>query len=169
MRTLTVLPGHLLTPLRRRALRDGLALVGFRHPWTWSLMLLTKVTPGIACCGSLVAASGARWSSPLARPPQNATSAPTDQLIALQLWTRVALAAALLLWGGRTDHPWTVPVAVVLALPHGTIGLAVLGALVPMLAAGWRGSWSTLVGRPGRAVSADHGSYPAAHAPGCTP
>ncbi|MBA2488591.1 MAG: hypothetical protein H0V36_04615 [Chloroflexi bacterium] len=66
----------------------------------------------------------------MARPPQNATSAPTGQLIALPLWTRVALAAALVLWGGRTDH-------VVLALPHGTIGLAVLVALVPMLVPCW--------------------------------
>ncbi len=35
-------------------------VLGFRHPWTWSLMILTKVTPGVGCCGSRSAGSGGR-------------------------------------------------------------------------------------------------------------
>lgn len=166
-------------------------LVGFRHPWTWSLMFLTKVTPGVGvlwfagrrewrklgvalgATGLIVAVSFAiapeQWWAWAAFLRQNAATAPTGQLIALPLWVRVVLAAALVLWGGRTDRRWTMPVAVVLALPHGTIGLAVLVALIPILAARWRGSWSALIGRPGRVVAPDRGGYPAAHAPGSAP
>jgi hypothetical protein len=55
--------------------------------------------------------------------------------VPIPLPIRTAAAAALVWWGARTDRPWVVPVAAVLALPiiwfH---GLAVLAALVRL----WR-------------------------------
>ena len=37
--------------------------LGFRYPWTWGFVLLTKVTPGSACSGSRSAESGGHWGS----------------------------------------------------------------------------------------------------------
>lgn len=138
-------------------------LVGWRQPWAWALMLLTKVTPGVGvlwfagrgewrklgialgATAALAAASFAldpgAWFSWATFLQSNAGMVPAGRLIPLPLEVRLGLAAALVLWGGRTSRPWTVPLAVVLALPHGTIGIAVLVALIPLLAPGWRGSW----------------------------
>lgn len=130
-------------------------VVGFRHPWAWSLVLVTKVTPGVGLVWfaarrewrSLAVAVGATaliaaasfaldpagwlaWMDLLQR--SSAVAAPTV-LLPGPLWLRVVLAAVLVAWGARTDRPWVVPVAAVVALPHGTIGIAMLAAVPPLL------------------------------------
>ena len=51
------------------------------------------------------------------------------------LWLRGALAAVLVLAGGRLEWRWTVPVAAALALPvTWSSGMAVLIALIPLYA-----------------------------------
>lgn len=136
-------------------------VVGFRQPWTWSLVLLTKVTPGVglvwfaarrewrpliiagAATAGIAAVSFAlepgswlAWVELLERSA--AVPAPTV-LLPGPLWLKALLAMGLVAWGARTDRPWTVPLAAVVALPHGTIGLAMLAGAVALL----RGSrWS---------------------------
>ena len=40
-------------------------VAGFKRPWTWAFVILTKITPGSRCCGSRCAGSGGpsalRW------------------------------------------------------------------------------------------------------------
>ena len=130
-------------------------VVGFRHPWTWSLVLLTKITPAVGLVWfaarrewrSLAVALAASafiavlsfalepnswlaWLDLLGRSA--AADAPTV-LLPGPLWLRLVLAAVLVTWGARTDRPWVVPVAAVVALPHGTIGLAMLAGVVPLI------------------------------------
>jgi hypothetical protein len=130
-------------------------VVGFRYPWTWSLVLLTKVTPGIGLIWfaarrewrSLAIALGATaviaavsfalepnswfaWADLLQRSA--AVPAPTV-LLPGPLWLRVLIAAVVVVWGARTDRAWTVPVAAVIALPHGTIGIVMLVGVIPLL------------------------------------
>jgi hypothetical protein len=137
-------------------------VLGFRHPWTWSLILLTKVTPGIGllwfvvrrewrhlaialgATAALVVVSAAftphlwsQWVASLAGTQY--TPAPNE--IAIPLLVRLPVAAAVVIWGAATNRAWTVPVAVTLALP--TIwmhGLTVLVAAFTIERARLRGT-----------------------------
>jgi glycosyl transferase family 87 len=131
------------------------AVLGFRYPWTWAFILLTKVTPGIGlvwfavrrewrslaialgATAALVAISAVAapqlWLDWLATLAGNRTIG-TSNSIDVPLWLRLPLAALLVAWGARTDRPWTVPVAMTLALPVVWIhGLATLAGIVPLL------------------------------------
>jgi len=135
----------------------GAAIVlGFRWPWTWSLLLLTKITPGIGLLWfafrrewrSLAIALGVTAAiaagSLVLRPDLwrqwldllvAATRAPDWTLIVpIPVWFRLPVAIALLYWGARTDRPWTVPLASCIALPVLWLnGFAMLVAMVPLL------------------------------------
>lgn len=114
-------------------------VLGFRWPWTWSLVLLTKITPGIGLLWFLVrrewrqlaiALGGTvlivvvsfalmpdawfRWSEVLRNV---AGRDGTWAAVPIPFLLRAPFAAALVVWGARTDRRWTVPVAGMLALP----------------------------------------------------
>jgi hypothetical protein len=164
--------------------------IGFRYPWAWSLVLLTKVTPGvgllwfafrrewrslgIALAATLVAVLVALavapglWADWVAVLAANAGQ-PQDLSLPPPLPFRLALAVVLVAWGARTDRPWTVAVAAMLALPllwpHGLV--VALGA-VPLLR-----QRATETGGAGTGLGVDLGAlsrpWPAAgwsHAPG---
>jgi hypothetical protein len=143
----------------------ALAIVlGFRWPATWSFVLLTKITPGIgllwfavrrewralaialAATAAVVAVSFAlmpdawrTWPSVLAN---NAGKSGTWAAVPIPLLVRLPFAIALVVWGARTNHRWTVPVAAMLALPalwYG--GLSIMIATLPLIGAR---SWSDL-------------------------
>ena len=128
--------------------------LGFRYPWTWGFVLLTKVTPGIGLLwfavrrewralgialgvtGAIVAvsarcsraSSGSTGSSFLASTPEGGSVAQFQ--IPIPLWIRLPAAAVLVVWGARTDRRWTVPVAATLALPVLWVsGFAICAAL----------------------------------------
>ena len=132
-------------------------VLGFRWPATWAFILLTKVTPGVGLVwfavrrewGRLAIALGvtaAVAGVSLVLEPQvwrswvqdcllaTAAGAPVNQFyIAIPLLVRLPVAAVLVGWGGRTDRPWTVPVAAALALPVlWPTGFAILVAVIPI-------------------------------------
>jgi len=134
--------------------------LGFRHPWTWSFVLLTKVTPGIGllwfaarrewrslaiALGATAAASLAAfvvaphyWSEWLAATISNLNE-PQHFSVPPPLPIRLPLAALLVIWGARTDRPWTVAVAATAALPIVWVhGLTVALAAMPFLRGGER-------------------------------
>lgn len=126
-----------------------------RRPWLWSVVAVTKVLPAVGllwyvvrgewrslaiavgttaalAVGSLVLAPDlwAAWLGHLGVADGLAGPA----YLALPLPVRLALAAAVIVWGARTDRPWTLPVAATLALPILWLnGLAVLVALLPIV------------------------------------
>ena len=143
----------------------ALAIVlGFRWPAAWSFVLLTKITPGIgllwfavrrewralaialAATATVVAVSFAlmpdawwTWPSVLAN---NAGKGGTWAAVPIPLLVRLPFAIALVVWGARANHRWTVPVAAMLALPalwYG--GLSIMIATLPLVGAR---SWSDL-------------------------
>lgn len=131
-------------------------LLGFRWPWTWSLLLLTKVTPGL---GLLWFAARREWRSLAIALGATAAIAGVSFVLAPGLWfewvsvlvdatgaeawpftiqvplpVRLALAAAVVVWGARTDRRWALPVAATLALPVLWVnGLAILVAAIPLV------------------------------------
>ena len=133
-------------------------VVGFRWPAAWALVLLTKITPGIGLLWfavrgewrSLAIAIGATaaiaaisyltlpaaWSRWVEVIVDNAGKGGTWASVPIPLWIRLPAAAALVVWGARTDRRWTVPVASMLALPalwYG--GISMLLAVIPVLRA----------------------------------
>ena len=131
-------------------------LLGFRHPWTWSFVLLTKFTAGVgllwfavrgewrslgialgatgvACAVSFVIAPylWPQWVEYLMQATTLELDPRWTNLIGVPLWVRLLAAAVLVIWGAATDRRWTLLVATTLALPvlwfH---GLAVLVGLV---------------------------------------
>jgi hypothetical protein len=135
--------------------------LGFSQPWTWSFVVLTKVTPGV---GLLWFAVRREWRSLAIALGATAAASVAAAVIAPGLWRewldatlgnlgeptfgfdipppliiRLPLAALLVTWGARTDRPWTVGVAAMLGLPliwpH---GLCVALAAVPFLRLGDR-------------------------------
>jgi hypothetical protein len=130
-------------------------VLGFRWPWTWSFVLLTKVTPGV---GLLWFAARREWRSLAIALGFTAAVSVAAYLLAPALWgqwlhallvnsgqtqdysvppslpLRLPIAILLVLWGARTDRPWTVGVAAMLALPIIWVhGLVVAFAAVPFL------------------------------------
>ena len=116
-------------------------VLGFRWPATWAFILLTKITPGIgllwfavrrewrqlglalAATAIVVVVSAAvlpgAWRDWIDVLMTNADAGRTGTWAALPipLWARLPAAAALVVWGARTDRRWTVLVASMIALP----------------------------------------------------
>jgi hypothetical protein len=131
-------------------------LIGFRWPAAWAFIVLTKVTPGVGLLWfavrkewhSLAVVAGATalvvavsavvsprdWVDWLELLSLNAQSPDGPLPIQVPLIVRVPLAAAIVIWGARTDRPATVPVAALVALPaiwfH---SLSLLVAVIPLL------------------------------------
>jgi hypothetical protein len=118
-------------------------VLGFEYPALWSIGLLTKVTPGVSLLWfvvrrewrSLAVALGATaalsavsfaiapsawfdWANFLATSQANGPQV-NDwyQFLFPPLWLRLVAAAALVVWGARTDRRWVVPVASMIAMP----------------------------------------------------
>jgi hypothetical protein len=130
---------------------------GFRWPWTYSFLLLTKVTPGVGLLWFLVrrewrnlfialAATGAvvivsfafssnlwlDWINVLKSNAGNPE--PSFALHLLPLVPRLAIAAAMTIVAARYNARWVVPIAAMIALPYipDTALIMLLGA-VPLL------------------------------------
>ena len=156
----------------------ALAIVlGFRWPATWAFVLLTKIAPGVGLLWfavrrewrSLALALGAtilvvgvsaavqpnawlQWRDVLF---SNAGKNGTWAAVPIPFLVRFPVAVALVVWGARTNHRWTVPVSAMLALPalwYG--GLSIMLATLPLLGARtWgdvrrvlSGGWTELTG-----------------------
>ena len=132
--------------------------LGFRHPWTWAFVILTKVTPGV---GLLWFAVRREWRSLAVALVATGAVSLVSAIVAPHSWRewidavlsninepqhfsvppaapiRLPIAAAIVIWGARTDRPWTVAVAATIGLPiiwpH---GLVVALAAVPFLRLG---------------------------------
>lgn len=138
--------------------------LGFRHPWAWSFVILAKVSPGVGLVWflvrrewrSLALALGATGvacvASAVVAPhywPEFAASIvsnlgqPQHYSVPPALPFRLPFAVLLVVWGARTDRPWTVPVGAALALPIIWVhGLTVALAAVPFLRRGDRAAAS---------------------------
>jgi hypothetical protein len=112
----------------------GAVLLGFRHPWAWAFVVLTKVTPGVGmlwfavrrewrnlmiATGATVAIAVASWlaAPDLWRGYLAGLGGSPDSSIWL-IWWRLPLAALVVVWGARNDHRWALIVAVFLAMPR---------------------------------------------------
>lgn len=112
----------------------GAVLIGFRYPWAWAFIVLTKVTPGI---GLLWFAARREWRHLAIATGATLAFATLSLVAAPDLWRqylaglgaasddsafgivwRLPIAAALVVWGARGDHRWALMVAVFLALPR---------------------------------------------------
>jgi hypothetical protein len=131
-------------------------VIGFRYPAAWSLILLTKITPGVGLLWfavrrewrSLAIAFGATAAIAavsLAIDPRAwlewvgvigasvGKTSGTWAALPVPLWFRLPIAVAVVVWGARTNRRWAVPVAAMLALPalwYG--GLSILLAVIPL-------------------------------------
>jgi hypothetical protein len=162
----------------------GAVLLGFRFPAAWAFVVLTKVTPGI---GLLWFAVRREWRhlgiaaaatagvavlsfvvAPWMWPAYLQTLTTEGDSSIFLLWWRLPLAAALVMWGAKTNRRWTMVVAVFLAMPRWyyltpviLVGLfAVVRLPRPLPFLGWRlagraaqPAAATSVGRVTRAPS----------------
>ena len=150
-------------------------VLGFDYPALWAFGLLTKVTPGVGLLWfavrrewrPLAIALGATaaiaavsfaiapgtwfdWARFLATSQAN--GADSDYLyesLLPPLWLRGAAAAAIVVWGARTDRRWAVPVAVVVAAPVVWITTPAILMAVPRLRARRIQAGRTSAPRPG--------------------
>ena len=135
--------------------------IGFRYPAAWSFLILTKVTPGIgllwfavrrqwrdlaiALGVTLVIAAVSFAVSPdlwqqwwgMLRADLSLNIVGDHPYIPIPLWLRFPVAVLIVVWGALHDRPWTVAVAVTLALPTIWVqSLPVLLGAVPAMAVG---------------------------------
>jgi len=134
-------------------------VIGFRHPWSWAFVVLTKLTPGVgllwfavrrewrslaiavAATAFLVAVTVVvvpqYWQQWWASIMSNLTQPTFGYDIPPPIYVRLPAAALLVAWGARTDRAWTVGVGAMLGLPliwpH---GLSLALAAVPFLRKG---------------------------------
>jgi hypothetical protein len=125
-------------------------LIGFRHPWAWAFVVLTKVTPGIGVlwfavrrewhhfamalgATSVIAATSVFLTPQLWRDYVAGLEGSPDSSIWL-IWWRLPLAALVVVWGARSERRWALIVAVFLALPRWyTLSPVVLVGLFPLV------------------------------------
>jgi hypothetical protein len=112
----------------------GAVLIGFRHPWAWAFVILTKVTPGvgilwfavrrewrnfaIASGATLAIAVASRLAAPDLWHQYFAALGVEPDGSVLQIWWRLPVAALVVVWAARNDHRWALLVAVFLAMPR---------------------------------------------------
>lgn len=132
-------------------------VVGFRYPVAWAFPLLTKVAPGvgllwflvrrewrnlalaiaatvgIAAISAIFAPEAWRgWTDLLRRSVEERQTIDGAYLF-IPIWLRLPAAAAIIVWGARTDRYWTVPVGVLLAMPILWINVfTLLIAVIPL-------------------------------------
>jgi hypothetical protein len=129
------------------------AALGLRYPALWSFALLTKITPGVGIVWFLVRREwrslGVAVGITLAIGAASFVLAPAlwfdwthvfgrsttyDGSLPVPLVLRLPIAAAVVGYAGRTDRPWLVPIASMLALPDLWFnGLAMLLGVIPLL------------------------------------
>jgi hypothetical protein len=150
-------------------------VIGMRYPAAWSVVLLTKVTPGV---GLLWFAVRAEWRQLATAISLTLAIAAVSFVLAPGLWfewvvrltggsgtagsgymlflvARLIFAAGLVVVGAKTDRAWLVPVAATIAVPIiWPDSLAMLIAAVPLVR--WRGSRRSgaAAGRPGASAAA---------------
>jgi hypothetical protein len=130
-------------------------VLGFRWPWTWPLVLLTKITPGIGLLwfvvrrewrelamalgstAAIVVASYLVWPDAWLAWGEVLTRIAgrdgTWAAVPIPFLVRLPFAVAIVVWGAWTGRRWTVPVASMLALPalwYG--GLSMLLAVIAL-------------------------------------
>ena len=112
----------------------GAVLIGFRFPFAWAFVILTKITPGV---GLLWFAVRREWRNLAIAIGATALIAGGSFLLAPDLWRqyfeqlgrepdnsiyvigwRLPLAAVVVIWGARTNHRWAMIVAVFLGMPR---------------------------------------------------
>lgn len=133
--------------------------IGFRWPAAWALLILTKITPGVGllwfavrrewrqlgiAVGATVgialvsyAVSPDLWQQWVAMLRADLALGITGSApyLPVPLWVRLPPAILLVVWGARRGRPWTVAVAVTLALPTIWVqSLPVLLGALPSLA-----------------------------------
>jgi hypothetical protein len=145
-------------------------VAGFRYPWTWAFVILTKITPGIGllwfalrrewrqlgialgATAAIVAVSyllmpGA-WQDWIALLAANTGKGGTWAAVPIPLLVRGPIGVALLIWGAPRNQRWVVPIAAMLALPalwYGSLSM-VLGVIPLTTPDERRRGWARLVG-----------------------
>lgn len=145
-------------------------VAGFRYPWTWAFVILTKITPGIGllwfalrrewrqlgialgATAAIVAVSyllmpGA-WQDWIALLAANTGKGGTWAAVPIPLLVRGPIGVALLIWGAPRNQRWVVPIAAMLALPalwYGSLSM-VLGVIPLTTPEERRRGWGRLVG-----------------------
>ena len=130
-------------------------VAGFKRPWTWAFVILTKITPGVALLWfalrrewrSLAIALGAtaavlvglvrvlpgQWRAWVDLLIANQGKGGTWAAIPIPLVVRAPIGVLLVIWGAPRNQRWTVPVCAMLALPALWYGsLSMLLAVIPL-------------------------------------
>jgi hypothetical protein len=153
----------------------ALAIVGgFRRPWTWAFVLLTKITPGVGLLwfalrrewrqlgialgftAAIVAVSFLllpdAWRAWIELLRSNTGKGGTWAAIPIPLLVRGPVGVLLIAWGAPRNQRWTVPVGAMLALPALWYGsLSILLAVIPLTTAEERRrAWARMRARIGR-------------------
>ena len=133
-----------------------LAIVaGFRRPWTWAFVLLTKITPGVGLLWfvlrrewrNLAIALGATagvvavsylllpdaWRDWIDLLRANTGKGGTWAAVPIPLLIRGPIGVALITWGALRNQRWTVPVGTMLCLPALWYGsLSMMLGVIPL-------------------------------------
>lgn len=108
-------------------------VLGLRYPALWAIPLLTKIGPGIgllwfavrrewrslaialgttaAVCLVAFAIDPGAWGDWIRFITSNAATPSPVPVVPIPGWIRFPAAIALIVWGARTDRPWTLPIA----------------------------------------------------------
>ncbi len=130
-------------------------VAGFKRPWTWAFVILTKITPGVAllwfalrrewrALGIALGATAlvlvvsflilpAQWRAWVELLVANQGKGGTWAAIPIPLVVRAPIGVLLVVWGAPRNQRWTVPVCAMLALPALWYGsLSMLLAVIPL-------------------------------------
>jgi hypothetical protein len=126
-------PANHLTIGQLQPLILAAVVLGLRYPAMWAIPLLTKIGPGIGilwfavrgewrklaiALGTTAAIAGVSflidpgaWGEWIRFITANVATPSPVPVVPIPAWVRFPVAIALIVWGARTDRPWTLPIA----------------------------------------------------------
>jgi hypothetical protein len=126
-------PANHLTIGNLQPLILAAVVLGLRYPSLWAIPLLTKIGPGVGvlwfavrrewrslaiALGTTAAIAGVTflidpgsWGDWIRFMVANVATPSPVPVVPIPGWMRFPVAIALIVWGARTDRPWTLPIA----------------------------------------------------------
>ncbi|HEV7809946.1 MAG TPA: glycosyltransferase family 87 protein [Candidatus Limnocylindrales bacterium] len=130
-------PANHLTIGNVQPLLLAAVVLGLRYPAMWAIPILTKIGPGIgvlwfvvrrewrslaialgttaAIVGVSVLVSPREWTDWIRFITANVATPSPVPVVPIPSWIRFPAAVALIVWGARTNRPWTLPIACAIA------------------------------------------------------
>ncbi len=113
----------------------GVGMLWYAARGEWRKLAIALGVTGVIAIISFAVDPAAWWAWLEALEHHGLSGGPG--ILSVSVWARLPVAAIIVIWGARTDRPWTVPLAAIIGIPRTyLLTIAMLVGLIPLLRSG---------------------------------